>query len=182
MTSCTIDYFTKDLIQASYVFFYAIFVYFVPLLIIIYSYFFIVRAVASHEQSLREQAKKMNVTSLRANVDTTKSSAEMRLAKIACITVGLWFMAWTPYLIIAWTGIFTNGDRLTPLATIWGAVFAKSAACYNPIVYAISHPKYKAALFKKFPSLACAAEVEPSDSKSEMSIATAVSDTKSTEA
>ncbi|CAG7722977.1 unnamed protein product, partial [Allacma fusca] len=39
---------------------------------------------------------------------------------------------------------------------IWGSVFAKANAIYNPIVYGISHPKYRAALQKKFPSLSCA--------------------------
>lgn len=174
MTSCTVDYLTKDPLSASYTIVYGIFVYFVPLFIIAYSYFFIVRSVANHERTLREQAKKMNVASLRANVDTNASSAEMRLAKVALVTVSLWFMAWTPYLVVAWAGILTNGDHVTPLSTIWGAVFAKAAACYNPVVYAISHPRYKAALFKKFPSLACAAEPEVSDTRSEMSVAASI--------
>lgn len=71
------------------------------------------------------------------------------------MTVGLWFMAWTPYLTIAWAGIFSDGSKLTPLSTIWGSVFAKANACYNPIVYGISHPKYRAALARRFPSLVC---------------------------
>jgi r-opsin len=89
-------------------------------------------------------------------------------------TVSLWFVAWTPYLTIAWMGILTNGDNLTPLATIWGSVFAKASACYNPIVYGISHPKYRQALLTKFPSVACASEPTSSgdDSKSEMSVTT----------
>lgn len=96
------------------------------------------------------------------------------------MTVGLWFTAWTPYLTIAWAGILTDGARLTPLATIWGSVFAKASACYNPLIYAISHPKYRAALFKKFPSLACTAEPEyAGDNRSEMSSTTAISDATS---
>ncbi|KFM77102.1 Ocellar opsin, partial [Stegodyphus mimosarum] len=134
MTSCTIDYLTKDWSSSSYVIFYALAVYFMPLFTLIYNYTFIVRSVAEHEEQLREQAKKMNVSSLRANSDQQKQSAECRLAKIALMTVGLWFIAWTPYLSIAWSGVFSSGKRLTPLATIWGAVFAKAVAVYNPIV------------------------------------------------
>ncbi|KAI1287490.1 Ocellar opsin [Halotydeus destructor] len=179
MTSCTVDYLTKDWFFASYTIAYGVFVYFVPLFIIVYSYFFIVRTVSQHEKSLREQAKKMNVASLRANADQNKTSAEMKLAKVAMVTVSLWFMAWTPYLTIAWAGIFTNGDKLTPLATIWGAVFAKAAACYNPIVYAISHPKYKQAMLKKFPSLACVPDNEyQGDARSEMSATTTRTEAK----
>lgn len=35
--------------------------------------------------------------------------------------------------------------------TIWGSIFAKANAVYNPIVYGISHPKYREALAKKYP-------------------------------
>lgn len=82
MTSCTVDYLTEDLKSSSYVLIYAIAVYFVPLLTLIYNYTFIVRAVSIHEENLRNQAKKMNVTSLRANADQQKQSAECRLAKV----------------------------------------------------------------------------------------------------
>ncbi|NP_001301103.1 ocellar opsin-like isoform X1 [Limulus polyphemus] len=155
MTSCTFDYLTKDTHSRSYVVIYATAVYFLPLFITIYCYFFIVRAVADHERSLREQAKKMNVTSLRANGDQQGARAEIRLAKIAMFNVGLWFVAWTPYLIIAFNGIFSDGTKLTPLATIWGSVFAKANSVYNPIVYGISHPKYRVALKAKLPWLFC---------------------------
>ncbi|ROT66575.1 rhodopsin [Penaeus vannamei] len=101
-------------------------------------------------------AKKMGVKSLRSE-EAQKTSAECRLAKVALMTVTLWFMAWTPYFIINWGGMF-NKPMVTPIFSIWGSVFAKANAVYNPIVYAISHPKYRAALEKKLPCLACATE------------------------
>lgn len=52
------------------------------------------------------------------------------------MTISLWFMAWTPYLVINFTGVL-DGAPLTPLATIWGSLFAKANAVYNPIVYGI---------------------------------------------
>lgn len=82
MTSCTLDYLNREWHSASYVVIYGCAVYFTPLLTMIYCYFFIVRAVAQHEKTLREQAKKMNVASLRANTDQQKQSAEIRLAKV----------------------------------------------------------------------------------------------------
>lgn len=75
------------------------------------------------------------------------------LLQVAFTTVILWFMAWTPYLILAFAGIFTDRYHITPMSTIWGSVFAKASACYNPIVYGISHPKYRAALNQKFKCL-----------------------------
>nr|WCQ76415.1 long wavelength sensitive opsin 2 [Heterocerus fenestratus] len=155
MTACGTDYLNKDWLSRSYILVYSVFVYFLPLLTIIYSYWFIVQAVAAHEKSMREQAKKMNVASLRSS-EAAQTSAECKLAKVALMTIALWFFAWTPYLVTNYTGIF-EGGKITPLATIWASLFAKANAVYNPIVYGISHPKYRQALQKKFPSLACAA-------------------------
>lgn len=84
---------------------------------------------------MREQAKKMNVASLRQS-DGNQTSAECKLAKVALMTIALWFLAWTPYLVTNYAGIF-GGINLTPLSTIWCSLFAKANAVYNPIVYGI---------------------------------------------
>ncbi|CRK97770.1 CLUMA_CG011149, isoform A [Clunio marinus] len=164
MTACGTDYLSHDWRSRSYILIYAIFVYWLPLLTIIYSYFFILQAVAAHEKNMRDQAKKMNVASLRS-AENVNQSAECKLAKVALMTISLWFMAWTPYLIINFTGVLTK-SKISPLATIWGSLFAKANAVYNPIVYGISHPKYRIALAKKYPSLACSGEPEIADNQS----------------
>lgn len=86
---------------------------------------------------MREQAKKMNVASLRSS-ESAQTSAECKLAKIALMTISLWFLAWTPYLVVNYTGIF-SGDSISPLTTIWCSLFAKANAVYNPIVYGIRY-------------------------------------------
>nr|CAD7588261.1 unnamed protein product [Timema genevievae] len=174
MTACGTDYLTKDWVSRSYILVYSFFVYFLPLFTIIYSYFFIVQAVTAHEKQMREQAKKMNVASLRS-AEAANTSAECKLAKVALMTISLWFFAWTPYLVINYAGIF-EGVTITPLFTIWGSLFAKANAVYNPIVYGISHPKYRQALYRKFPSLACSGAAD--DNSSVASGVTNVSDDK----
>ncbi|KAM0725912.1 rhodopsin [Formica fusca] len=164
MTACGTDYLSKDLLSRSYILVYSIFCYFLPLFLIIYSYFFIIQAVAAHEKNMREQAKKMNVASLRS-AENQSTSAECKLAKVALMTISLWFMAWTPYLVINYAGIFET-VKISPLFTIWGSLFAKANAVYNPIVYGISHPKYRAALFQRFPSLACSSQPTGADTMS----------------
>lgn len=51
--------------------------------LIIYYYSQIVSHVVNHEKALREQAKKMNVESLRSNANTNTQSAEIRIAKVS---------------------------------------------------------------------------------------------------
>uniref|UniRef100_A0A8D8I9S4 Ceropsin n=1 Tax=Culex pipiens TaxID=7175 RepID=A0A8D8I9S4_CULPI len=173
MTACGTDYLTQTWLSRSYILIYAIFVYWLPLLTIIYSYTFILKAVSAHEESMREQAKKMNVASLRSS-EAQQTSAEIKLAKVALMTISLWFMAWTPYLVINFTGIF-KAAPISPLANSWGSLFAKANAVYNPIVYGISHPKYRAALYKKYPALACSTD-SVNDDQSVASGATVASD------
>lgn len=168
MTACGTDYLSKDWWSRSYILVYAFFVYFLPLFMIIFSYYHILKTVSAHEKSMREQAKKMNVSSLRSSDNDVKT--EFKLAKIALVTISLWFMAWTPYLVINFAGIFEI-TRLSPLATIWGSVFAKANAVYNPIVYGISHPKYREALAKRYPSL-CGAKPDVKENSDNTSMAT----------
>jgi len=57
---------------------------------------------------------------------------------VALMAIALWFLAWTPYLVTNFTGIFSN-YKISPLATIWCSLFAKANAVYNPIVYGIRY-------------------------------------------
>ena len=108
-----------------------------------FCYYHIVRAIIHHEEALREQAKKMNVTSLRSNVDQNAQSAEIRVAKVAMMNIALWISMWTPYAAIVLRGAFGDQDKITPLVTILPALICKCASIANPIIYAISHPKYR---------------------------------------
>lgn len=58
MTACGTDYLSQDWTFKSYILVYSFFVYYTPLFTIIYSYYFIVSAVAGHEKAMKEQAKK----------------------------------------------------------------------------------------------------------------------------
>uniref|UniRef100_A0A1I8Q8G8 G-protein coupled receptors family 1 profile domain-containing protein n=1 Tax=Stomoxys calcitrans TaxID=35570 RepID=A0A1I8Q8G8_STOCA len=155
MTACGTDYFAKDWYNRSYIVVYSVWVYLTPLTTIIFSYWHILKAVRIHEKAMREQAKKMNVASLRHSDADNNKSVEIKLAKVALVTISLWFLAWTPYTIINYAGIFES-MHLSPLSTICGSVFAKANAVCNPIVYGLSHPKYKQVLKEKLPCLACA--------------------------
>jgi r-opsin len=118
-------------------------IYVIPVIIIIGCYYFIVRAVFHHEDELRQQAKKMNVTSLRSNSDQQAVSAEIRIAKVACINVTLWVLAWTPFAAVCMLGTWGDTSKITPLICELPVILAKTSCVYNPIIYALSHPKYR---------------------------------------
>ena len=93
----------------------------------------------------------------------------------------IWFAAWTPYATVAMTGAFGNKDlvrtvqililiqdlttyplllQITPLVAQIPAFGSKMASCFNPIVFAFHHPKYRQALTTSFPCLGITEEPE----------------------
>jgi 7 transmembrane receptor (rhodopsin family) len=68
-------------------------------------------------------------------------------ASITCgIIVGLFFLAWTPYAVVALIGVFGDQSRLTPMVNALPSLFAKSSAVFNPIVYAFMNNKFRQAI------------------------------------
>ena len=82
--------------------------------LIIYYYSQIVKHVVNHEKALKEQAKKMNVDSLRSNQMTGSQSVEVRIAKAAITVCFLFVASWTPYAVLALIGSFGDKNLLTP--------------------------------------------------------------------
>lgn len=152
LISCSYDYLSEDWNSVSFVLYAYIFNYCIPVSSCIFFYSQIVLAVVKHEAALREQAKKMNVESLRQG-DHAEQSAELKIAKVAVTNVFLWIAIWSPYASVVIIGPFGNRELLTPLGAQIPSCAAKVACIFNPIVFALSHPKYREALGQKFPCL-----------------------------
>jgi len=147
--TCSYDFLTEDWNHKSYVLYAFIANYALPMVVVIFFYSQIVKAVVVHEAALRAQAKKMNVDSLRSNTDSNAESAEVKIAKVAITNVVLWAGIWTPYAVISMIGCFGDRSIVTPLVSQLPAFGAKIASCLNPVVFAVSHPKYREALAEK---------------------------------
>ena len=95
----------------------------------------------------------MNVDSLRSNGQANAESAEVRIAKVAVTNVSLWAAIWSPYAFVVLLAVIGSRGSITPLLSQVPSFIAKTASCLNPIVYAMSHPKYREALTKELPCL-----------------------------
>ncbi|XP_015608081.1 opsin, ultraviolet-sensitive [Cephus cinctus] len=153
LTSCSFDYLTDSSETRYFVATIFTFSYVIPMSLIIFYYCQIVSHVVNHEKALREQAKKMNVESLRSNANSNAQSAEIRIAKAAITICFLFVAAWTPYGVLSLIGAFGNKALLTPGVTMIPACACKAVACLDPYVYAISHPRYRLELQKRLPWL-----------------------------
>lgn len=160
LTTCTFDYLTDT--QETRLFVGAIFffAFCIPFSVLVFFYSKIVGKVRHHEKVLQDQAKKMNVTSLRSNKDHNETSAEVRIAKVA-ISLSIFFvLSWGPYAVIALTAAFGDRTILTPFSSMIPACTCKTSCCISPWIYAINHPRYRLELQKRMPWF-CVHEPEP---------------------
>jgi len=149
LASCSYGYMEHDIINRAYITAMFVSVYIIPLSIIIFCYYHIVKAVFHHEKAMREQAKKMNVASLKNN--ESDESTEMKIAKVAMVNISLWVVAWTPFAVICLIGVHATDSGLTPMVSAIPCLFAKMSCLYNPIIYSLSHPRYRKALKEACP-------------------------------
>merc|ERR1719219_1053010 len=116
--TCSYDYLTEDWNHKSYILYAFCMNYCFPMLTVFFFYSQIVKAVVAHEAALREQAKKMNVDSLRSNTGGNDESAEIKIAKVAITNVALWAGIWSPYAIVVMIAAFGDRTVVTPLVSL----------------------------------------------------------------
>ncbi|ODM99002.1 Green-sensitive opsin-1 [Orchesella cincta] len=67
--------------------------------------------------------------------------------------ISCFMIAWSPYAVVSLIVAF-GGPRgrklITPLASILPAIFAKSATCYNPLIYVGLNTQFRTAWMKLF--------------------------------
>ncbi|XP_056326889.1 melanopsin-A [Danio aesculapii] len=150
LTSCTWDYMTFTPSVRAYTMLLFIFVFFIPLIIIIYCYFFIFRSI----RTTNEAVGKINGDNKRDSMKRfQRLKNEWKMAKIALIVILMYVISWSPYSTVALTAFAGYSDMLTPYMNSVPAVIAKASAIHNPIIYAITHPKYRLAIAKYIPCL-----------------------------
>uniref|UniRef100_A0A8C1ZT56 Opsin 4xa n=1 Tax=Cyprinus carpio TaxID=7962 RepID=A0A8C1ZT56_CYPCA len=150
MTSCTWDYVTSTPANKSYTLMLCCFVFFIPLGIISYCYFFMFLAIRSASRDLEKLGSHVRKTAL---IQQQSIKTEWKLAKIAFVVIIVFVLSWSPYAcvtLIAWAGY---SHVLTPYSKAVPAVIAKASAIYNPFIYAIIRSKYRDTLAEKVPCL-----------------------------
>ncbi|XP_075993410.1 melanopsin-A-like [Genypterus blacodes] len=166
LTSCTWDYMTFTPSVRAYTMLLFIFVFFLPLFIIIYCYIFIFRAIRATNRAVGKTNGSIHSSSRDSAKTFHRLQNEWKMAKIALIVILLYVVSWSPYSSVALTAFAGYADMLTPYMNSVPAVIAKASAIHNPIIYAITHPKYRIALAKYIPCLGVLLCVRPHDLRS----------------
>lgn len=168
-TSCSWDYMSFTAAVRSYTILLFAFVFFVPLGLIAGCYFAIFRAV---RRAGREVAR-LNRGEMNKAYERLRS--EWHLAKVALGVILLFIVSWSPYSAVALTATAGYAHLLTPYMNSVPAIIAKASAIHNPIIYAITHPKYRAAIGRYVPLLRPLLRLQEKDLRSSLSSSSALS-------
>ncbi|XP_043990808.1 melanopsin-like [Gambusia affinis] len=168
-TSCSWDYMSFTVTVRTYTILLFLFVFFIPLAVIGSCYLAIFRAVRRAAQEVKRLS----------SGETTKAyerlRGEWRMARVALGVILLFVVSWSPYSAVALTATAGYAHLLTPYMNSVPAIIAKASAVHNPIIYAITHPKYRAAIGRHFPLLRAVLRLHEKDLHSSFSSSTASS-------
>ncbi|KAG7465617.1 hypothetical protein MATL_G00155450 [Megalops atlanticus] len=96
--------------------------FFVPVVIIVFSYVSIIRMVNSSHRSTRG-----------SQVSDRQREMERSVTRVSFMLCTAFLVAWSPYAVISmWSAC---GYQVPPLTNIMASLFAKSASFYNPLIY-----------------------------------------------
>lgn len=141
LTSCSFDYLTDELPPRYFIFTFFCAAWLAPFCTITYCYLNILKVVVC-QRNVSTTGKDHRLSSRHVK-EQAKRKAEVKLAILVIAVIALFFVSWTPYAIVALLGIFGKKELLSPTASMIPALFCKTAACINPFVYIITHPKFR---------------------------------------
>ncbi|XP_071769310.1 melanopsin-like [Centroberyx gerrardi] len=168
-TSCSWDYMSFTSAVRAYTILLFAFVFFIPLGVIGGCYLAIFRAV----RRAGREVEQLDCGETHKAYERLRS--EWRLAKVALGVILLFIISWSPYSVVALTATAGYANLLTPYMNSVPAVIAKASAIHNPIIYAITHPKYRAAIGRYVPMLRSLLRVQEKDLRSSYSSSSASS-------
>lgn len=74
--------------------------------------------------------------------------AESKIVRMAVIMSICFLFAWTPYTVVSLYSIVHKPENISPLVATLPSLFAKTAACYNPVIYFLSYKKFRESLWQ----------------------------------
>ncbi|XP_008278391.1 opsin-3 [Stegastes partitus] len=135
---CSLDWASKDPNDASFILFFLLACFFVPVGIMIYCYGNILYTV----QMLRSIQDLQTVQIIKI-LRYEKKVAVMFLLMISCFLV-----CWTPYAVVSMMEAFGRKSMVSPTVAIIPSFFAKSSTAYNPLIYVFMSRKFRRCLLQ----------------------------------
>ncbi|KAJ8022830.1 Rhodopsin, GQ-coupled [Holothuria leucospilota] len=161
---CTFDFVSQDLNTKVHVVLLYVGGFLSPVTVVVVCYSKIVGTVKKHKKEIERYSRtgpqgKNDTSVTRRSVDTGKKPnrvfkkvsrvmAQYQLARVGIIATVVYCMSWGPYALIAlYSEFLSPKSTLKPTVQVIPVLFAKMSSIWNPFVYAVSHTRYKKALY-----------------------------------
>ena len=160
--SCTFDYISLDPVVSFIMFAMFFGGFIIPVFIITISYTFILVRLKGRRKmlNLSDEAtsdSKPSTMVVQDDESTTDNEngkmVSVKKQNTAIISVIMFVLAWSPYAAVCILAQISSNreEYVTPHTTSLPAMFAKSSAIYNPIIYVFTNRKFQSAVKKLFP-------------------------------
>jgi hypothetical protein len=73
------------------------------------------------------------------------------MLQIGVLMICLFVASWLPYAVIAELGVSGYAHLVNPYSAMLPIMFAKASFVWNPVVYALGQPRYRAAIVRLLP-------------------------------
>ncbi|KAL4716659.1 hypothetical protein ACJJTC_008294 [Scirpophaga incertulas] len=141
LTSCSFDYLTEETPPRYFILVFFCAAWVAPFCTISFCYLSIFREVV-FKRNISTSNQEQRLSSRHVK-ERAKRRAEIKLAILVIAVIALFFISWTPYAVVALLGISGKRELITPISSMIPALFCKTAACVNPFIYIITHPKFR---------------------------------------
>ncbi|XP_066553111.1 opsin-3 isoform X1 [Amia ocellicauda] len=135
---CSLDWASKDPNDASFILFFFLSCFFVPVGIMAYCYGHILYTVRML-RCIQDLQTVQIIKILRY---------EKKVAKMFLLMISTFLICWTPYAVVSMLVAFGKKQVVTPTVAIIPSFFAKSSTAYNPVIYFIMSRKFRRCLMQ----------------------------------
>ncbi|ESO87351.1 hypothetical protein LOTGIDRAFT_154846 [Lottia gigantea] len=141
-TSCCFDYLTRDSINLAFIVCLFIFCFTIQLFVILYCYTSMLVFICRHERAFLSSDLILKTD----KATRKKIKLELKVARLVFIIVSAFCLSWMPFAVVTLIGAFGDSSYITPTVSIVPGLLAKISTAINPMLYAISHPKFQSKL------------------------------------
>lgn len=155
---CSIHWQSPETRDIAFIFCIFFFFFFAPIVAMVTAYCKIFLTVKKMTQNAHDMWGK-NAPPTQEAIQSEKKTARMAFVMSFCF-----LFAWTPYAIVSLYAVIRKSERIPSLVGILPALFAKTAACYNPVIYFLLFEKFRESLKKTMRAVFCGLFVGPESS------------------
>jgi len=140
-TSCSLRWKSRNRLDLSYHICLILACYVLPVSVMIASYY-------KSCCEIRKGARRAKTTWGKKSPFTRKALAvERKMVVLFGVMTVAFLVAWTPYAVVSLISMIAGPDVISDVASSVPAYFAKSSACYNPIVYVFLYKRLRQRIF-----------------------------------